>query len=213
MIYQILIFLLAFTGYSSYSHAHPTYIAFYTVQTPYEDEIQKLKESLELFNLEFNIQGVPNLGSWQKNTQYKAVFIKDMLDKYPDQPIVYLDADAVVRSFPILFDEIDCDIAVHYYDNKKRNIKELLSGTIYFGHTAKAKELVQLWIDINKEFPEQWDQKNLDIAIKRMPELKIVELPASYCLIFDLMKDQGPAVIEHFQASRRHKHAVNSNSP
>jgi hypothetical protein len=136
-----------------------------------------------------------------------------MLNIYPDQAIVYLDADAIVRSFPILFDEIDADIAVHYYDNKKRNFKELLSGTIYLGPTANAKKLVQLWIDVNKEFPEQWDQKNLDIAIKRMPELKVVELPPSYCLIFDLMKDQGPAVIEHLQASRRFRNMIDSSAP
>ncbi len=188
------------------------YIAYYTVQTPYEEEIKHLQSSLEEFGLPHDIQGVPNRGSWQKNTQYKALFVQNMLSKYPDKAVVYVDADAVIRSYPALFDELNCDIAVHHYDNKKRGFKELLSGTVYFGATPKARELVESWVQVNKEFPDQWDQKNLAIAIERAKNLNVAELPASYCLIFDLMKDQGPAVIEHFQASRRFKGQIHEDT-
>lgn len=188
--------------------AQPVYIAFYTIDTPYEEESKRLENSLKKFNLQYDFLGVPNLGSWQKNTQYKAIFIRDMLRKYPNRSIVYLDADAVVQQYPQLFDELDCDFAAHYYNNKKRNFMELLGGTLYFGPSEKAKALVDVWIIVNNEFPDQWDQKNLDIAVHRMSNLKLVELPPTYCLIFDLMKDQGPAVIEHFQASRRLKKII-----
>ncbi len=204
----LLVFFLTFI-FSIY--ADPIYIAYYTVNTPYEEEVINLKNSLDQFSLPYDIQGVPSLGSWQRNTQYKTLFIRDMVNKYPDRPVVYVDADAIVRSPPIFFDQLECDVAVHHFYNKKRNFLELLSGTVYFGPTENAKKLIDKWIEVNQEFPDQWDQKNLDIAIKRMPELKIVELPPSYCLIFDTMKDQGPAVIEHFQASRRFKKIVNSN--
>lgn len=188
--------------------SQPIYVAFYTIDTPYEEEVKKLENSLKKFHLPYDIQGVPNLGSWQKNTQYKAVFLQEILNKYPDRAVVYLDADAVVQQYPQLFDELDCDFAVHHYDNKKLPTPELLSGTLYFGPTEKAKMLVKLWIETNKKFPEIWDQKNLDTTVQQMPTLKLVELPPSYCLIFDLMKDQGPAVIEHFQASRQFKKLI-----
>jgi hypothetical protein len=195
----------------AYAAGVPVYVAYYTTGTPYEEEAKLLRASLDLFRLEYEIQGVPSLGSWQKNTQFKAFFIQEMLAKYSDRPVVYLDADAIVRAYPILFDEINCDIAVHHYDNKRRNFKELLSGTVYFGTSSKAREIVEVWIETNRELPEQWDQKNLQLALDRVPDVSFVELPPSYCLIFDLMKDQGPAVIEHFQASRRFKQIINSN--
>ena len=156
--------------------------------------------------------GSPKPRLLAKKHEYKALFVQNMLSKYPDKAVVYVDADAVIRSYPALFDELNCDIAVHHYDNKKRGFKELLSGTVYFGATPKARELVESWVQVNKEFPDQWDQKNLAIAIERAKNLNVAELPASYCLIFDLMKDQGPAVIERFQASRRFKGQIHEDT-
>jgi hypothetical protein len=34
------------------------------------------------------------------------------------------------------------------------------------------------------------------------PRVKVVDLPPTYCQIFDLMADAGEPQIEHFQASR-----------
>lgn len=183
----------------------PIYIAYYTVDTLYEDEIRKLKKSLDNFNLPHDIQAISSLGSWQENTKFKAIFIQNMLFKYTDTPVIYLDADSIVKQPPTLFNELDCDIAAHYYVSKTRPEKELLSGTLYLGPSCKTKKLVQLWRLINEEYPLRWEQKNLALAINFMPEIKLVDLPPTYCMIFDLMKEKGEAVIEHFQASRRYK--------
>jgi hypothetical protein len=48
--------------------------------------------------------------------------------------------------------------------------------------------------------------KNLDDAVKGLPELEISILPPEYCFIFDLSKSHYgklDPVIEHFQASRQ----------
>lgn len=189
----------------------PIYIAFYTINTPYADEIRTLQESLEKHSLPYDIEAIPSFGSWQENTKYKAIFIQNMLFKHAGRAVVYLDADAVIKKRPVLFDELDCDIAAHYYTNSMRDDKELLSGTLYVGATKNAKKLVELWRCINYEYPDRWEQKNLAIALRFMPELKIVDLPPSYCQIYDLMRDCGDPVIEHFQASRRHKQIIDEN--
>lgn len=186
----------------------PIYIAYYTENTPYEDEVKMLRASLEKFHLPFDIQSIPSLGSWQENTKYKAIFIQNMLFKYPEYPLVYVDADAVIKSRPLLFSGLTCDIGVHFYDDQVRPEKELLTGTIYVAPTENTKKLIQLWRYINQEYPDRWEQKNLAIALQFMPNVAIFSLPAAYCLIFDLMKGQGEAVIEHFQASRRFKEII-----
>lgn len=181
----------------------PLYIAYFTRNTLYEEEIKSLKASLELFKLPFEIQSIESLGSWQKNTMFKAIFIQNMQQKHPKRPLVYVDADAVIRKNPLFFNSLTCDIAIHYHSNKKHNYKELLSGTLYLGATENAKKLVELWRYVNVEYPQQWEQKNLSLAIMAMKDLNLVELPPSYCQVFDLMKHEGEPVIEHFQASRR----------
>lgn len=191
----------------------PIYIAFYTIDTPYEEEAKKLEASLREFSLPYEIEAIPTLGSWQENTKYKAIFIQNMLFKHTGRAVVYLDCDAVIRERPTLFDNIDCDIAVHYYESKNRPDRELLSGTLYVAPTENARRLIELWRYVNQEYPSRWEQKNLSIALKFMPEIKIYELPPTYCLIFDLMKDRGRPVIEHFQASRRYKDLIDGGKP
>lgn len=187
------------------STTSPLYIAFYTIHTPYEKEIKKLKDSLERFALPYDIEGIFSLGSWQENTKYKATFIQNMLFKHAERPLVYVDADAIIQKEPVLFNTLSCDIAAHYYDNGACLEPELLSGTLYINATENGKKLIGLWRYLNYEFPNRWEQKNLAIALKFMPEIHVFNLPPTYCQIFDLMKDQGEPVIEHFQASRQFK--------
>ena len=107
----------------------------------------------------------------------------------------------MVLQEPKLFFQIDCDVAFHRFKGK-----ELLSGTVFFKNTVKTVELLDRWIEINKENPEIFDQKNLDTAIKSISDISIIELPPEYCFIFDLSKDYYPRVnpiIEHYQASRK----------
>jgi hypothetical protein len=181
----------------------PIYVAYYTLGTPYEAEALELAETLAAFGLDSDLQGVPNRGTWLRNTSYKPTFLRDMLLEYEGRPVVYLDADARVRQRPELFDTLDCDFAAHWKDGH-----ELLSGTLYFGPTPEAWRLVREWESECQSHPDVWDQKCLDIAAARFPDLCKVHLPAAYCQIFDLMSHHGRPCIEHMQASRRFKKAV-----
>ena len=193
-------------------------VGYYTVNTPYEEEAQNLIHSLTKLGMKKDIVGVNSLGNWQANTRFKAGFMLDMLLKYPNHRLVYIDCDAVMHKVPILFKNYDCDIAVRWQDFRWRQ-NECLSGTIYLANNHKTQELCRRWRDINVNEGnnttrmEQW---NLDTVIEQMknedPNFKVKNLPPEYTFIFDSMKKLYPhitPVIEHFQASRRFKHDVN----
>jgi lipopolysaccharide biosynthesis glycosyltransferase len=173
------------------------FISYYTPQ--YIQEAQKLRQSLESNLLNYHIAGIEDKGSWDANTHYKPIFIRQQLQN--ESAVVWLDADCMVLSYPKIFFELNCDVAFHRFKGK-----ELLSGTVYFNNTAKTSELLQKWIDINQENPEIFDQKNLDQALKSISDISIIELPPEYCFIYDLSKNYYPRVnpiIEHYQASRK----------
>lgn len=173
------------------------FISYYTYK--YKNEAAKLKQSLEALNLQYHVAGIEDQGSWDANTHYKPIFIKQQIQN--QSAVVWLDADCMVLQYPQLFFELDCDVAFHRFKDK-----ELLSGTVFFKNTARTIELLDKWIAINEANLEVFDQKNLDQALKSMGDISILELPPEYCFIFDLSKDYYPRVnpiIEHYQASRK----------
>lgn len=172
-------------------------ISYYTPQ--YKSVADSLVASLERLTMPFFVKEIEEQGSWDKNCHYKPKFILEQL--FYEDAVVWTDADSVVNAEPLLFYDLDCDIAFHRFKGK-----ELLSGTVYFKNTQNTYDLLEKWIEMNDYFPQQFDQKNLDMAISSMDSLKIYELPPEYCCIYDLSRDYYGGmtpVIEHFQASRQ----------
>lgn len=182
--------------------------AFYTVDTPYEEEIKNLIASCDEFNIDYYVKGYESRGQWVKNAAIKPEFLMDVMDEFPAKNIVYLDADAIIRQYPKLFDEMTEDVGVHY-----RKGKEVLSGTVFLRNTVRARNLLKHWIHYQQQQPSTWDQKVLQSCLKLCERsdtgLKVLDLPPTYCQIFDSMRDVGKPVIEHMQASRRYKRVIN----
>lgn len=174
-------------------------ISYYTPK--YTQVADRLRKSLEALTTPFYIQAIDDQGSWDKNCHYKPKFILEQL--LNEDAVVWTDSDSVVNAEPLLFYDLDCDIAFHRFKNV-----ELLSGTVYFKNTPETISLLHKWIKVNDEFPDLFDQKNLDSAISSMNSLKIYNLPPEYCCIFDLSRlhyGGMKPVIEHFQASRDYR--------
>ncbi len=187
------------------------YISFYTRNTGYEDEVGNLIESLEKFNLNHYVEAIDSLGSWQKNCMYKPVFIKKMLDKYPEEDkIVWIDADAIVKKDPVLFKDIEEDIAFHYCRSHWQKYPELLTGTMMFRNNDKIRSLLDMWIESCNKNSNIWEQKALQRVINNAG-ISIYDLPSSYTKIRDLdedgEKDIDPVIL-HTQANRRYKDKI-----
>ena len=191
-----------------------TYVSYATPR--YYGELEQLLASADAVGVPCLGHRVPDRGSWEANTRYKAEFLYDVLETLRE-PIVWVDADARFRQRPILFDTLrnKVHLAVHFRQDaftKKRGLEEeLLSGTMYWEPCTATFELLEVWRAENQRNWNQWEQRNLQDLLKdpRFAHLKVHRLPKEYCLISGT--DRGAmglpeeAVIEHTQASRRLK--------
>src|SRR5262252_6848339 len=167
----------------------PLYLSYYTIGDGYETHGAELVRTLDRFKLSHHVDGVrPGTASepgrepwsWARAAQYKAEFVRDMLLRYPDRPLVWLDADARVVARPIMFEWLDCDFAAHWYRGR-----ELLSSTLYMRPGPGVTALVNAWIDRNRHRPGRRcaDQPNLQDVVESSRGLKIVNLPPEYAWI------------------------------
>jgi len=184
-------------------------IAYYTESTQYEVLAGNLTKSLQNFGLAHHVQSIKDQGSWEKNTHYKAYFIKEVLE-VRNQDVLYVDVDAVFKQYPSLIPDLTCDIAYRTQDFRWRN-DEALSGTIFLKNNDKVKKLVDRWIQLNEATPaermkpETWEQKNMQRAQREMQDIDYFNLPPEYTFIYDHMRTIYPGaqpVIEHYQESR-----------
>ena len=185
----------------------PLVISYYTANTLYADEAARLEASLRQYEVEHEIHALKHQGSWQANCIIKADFIYHMMNKYPERPLIWLDADAEVHGPMSEMEEFvgDADFAVYYHKGR-----ELVSASMWFAPTPAARDLVARWIKVNKEKPDVWDQKTLQEAVERSGwGGKMVKLPVKFSKIFDDRENKHvtPLVTQH-QASRRLKDRV-----
>jgi hypothetical protein len=177
----------------------PLVVAHYTQE--YAGEVEKLRASCERFGLEYEFTPIESLGSWRANSNYCCRHIQAMLDKH-QRPVLRVDADAIFRKYPLLFNTLDTDVAAHI-----RAGTELLGGTLYFNNTPKARTVLEKWITLCDSHPRTSNQVLLHKVVKNyMDGARFTDLPKEYTKIFDSMK--GDPVIEHMQASRRLKGKV-----
>lgn len=189
------------------------YTSFFTPD--YLEPAAKLIESLHAHELDYDIPKVPDTGKWISNCAAKPKFIYEMLQRYSDRPVVWTDADSVLKQKPLAFEFEETsamrghDAAVCEY-TWRRGRTETLSGTLWFGATDGAKRLADIWAALQIASPREMDQQVLARAVMlaRAEGIKVAVLPVEYCFIFDLHKLEHPdakPVFEHFQHSRERK--------
>lgn len=174
----------------------PLFIGYYTRASRYEHEADSIRVSLDALGLAHDFTGIETLGSWQKNTQAKPGVIREFIAKYPGRRLIYVDVDAYVIERPGLFWALDCDFSAVMYD-----ANELLSGTLYILANERSAAVVNRWMDICRQFPDNlpdgraaWDQRCLLMAINehRKIGLKFKELPHSYCWMIGVSQKHFP---------------------
>jgi tetratricopeptide (TPR) repeat protein len=179
------------------------YVSMFTTGTPYEEEVKILKASLDKFGLPYEIVGLKNQGSWEKNTQMKPQVLKSVLDKY-NKDVIWVDADAEILENPYLFYLLNCDLAFHYL----KEWDEKMTGTMYFKNNIMSREILNKWIQLN-EINNLPDAENFQKVMETQRGAKIVDLPVEYIHVADIkfLQCSKPVIIHH-QASRRFKESV-----
>ena len=175
--------------------------AFHTDDPLYNDHAKEFEASLKTVGIsQYHIEVIPPIDKWVSACAQKADFLLSRMRR-TDRDILYVDIDARFRQFPELFDHFPYDIGAHIKDNS-----ELLSGTLYLRNNHKVKSLLKAWKKNQRCNPEMWDQRVLQNTVNELAhlDLKLGNLPAAYCMIFDSMAHLGEPVIEHLQASRQH---------
>jgi len=186
-------------------------VTFVTIGTGYEREVLRLKASCDACGVPLRIFRFQPLGSWRANLNFKSQSILDAMAGYPEKDIVFIDADAVVRSYPRLFDVLSearkHDIAAHFFMQSRVERGELLSGTLWFQNNPTAQTLVQAWHAHGEANPNVRHQRCLQAVLARYgSNIRIYRLPLEYTCIFDHPARRGVVpVIEHFQASRKYR--------
>ena len=185
----------------------------YTKNTPYEQEVKRLRESLDCLDIPYDLEPYESRGSWLANVHYIPHHLRGMLLKHPTENIVFVNADAVVRNYPSLLFDIDrrgeFDLGVHvlrYPDGHS----ETLTGTIYLRNTRATLNMLDYWIEQDTiEFQYGVLEQKVLENILPLVTIRWTTIPAEYCFIFDnptqkQMLRERPYIV-HYQASRRYK--------
>lgn len=192
-----------------------TVVSYYTPE--YEDHAMRLQESLHRFGLQYYLAVKPSSGSWQANCAFKPRFILHCREKFPGMPLLWLDADATVEATPKLIanyaDMPLIDVAVRTSNTTPPHPwNRVMSGTVYLGPGERTTHLVRRWAALAEMNPRRWDQVSLAFAIEEASKdgtpYNLEPLPEPYCAVHDRRQSESPAVIMHWQASRKLKSVV-----
>ena len=181
---------------------YPIFVNFYTGDNGYKKYNDKLVKSLNKFNLPYYIVEINSKGhKWTRICQQKPYILLNVLNKFPNKHVVWIDADAIIEKEPKLLKNINKDFAVHYIGGT-----EFASGVLFFKNSKISREIITDWINENEKNYDIWDQVTLNKVIKSKYKLNEYILPKEYCSIFDRPDYQNiDRVISHWQASRELK--------
>jgi len=196
--------------------------SYYTFDTPYAQVVHEcLFPSIQKLECEmkYSIRGVKNLGSWQKNTSYKAEFLRNEID-IQNKNLVFVDCDAEILGYLQLFEEIpeQFNIAAHFLDKGKWYQKghldrELLTGTLFLRNNDETRVMLDEWVARCKKSTE-WEQKILQKIVEER-NIDMYELPIEYCWLKTLpsgdnpyIQPSGDIMIQHNQVSRKFKKLI-----
>ncbi|WGD54289.1 hypothetical protein QA641_10525 [Bradyrhizobium sp. CB1650] len=136
-----------------------------------------LRQSLERLRLDSHVEAIETQFDDRILCFEKAEFMVRMWNKYRE-PLLFIEADAMLRELPLLPSFVACDIALH-----KWNRWEMSARTLYLGRTNHAERLLRTWQQLAASYPAIWEGYLLDQAwslTSSQGPLDTVWLPRSY---------------------------------
>jgi hypothetical protein len=211
---------------SSEERPIPLVVAYYTIDTPYEELARMFRLNLDRMGMDHDVRGLPDTGRWVTNCALKGPFMRDMM-KELDRPLVWIDIDAEVLRRPTILAEQaggEYDMAL-YFKQRQRGGEgkrarraggtgirtELISSCMLFNPTDMTKKVLADWAERCRVDGHRWDQKLLHESVNKLGP-KIYDLPPHYCVLYRPGRKTGwsptggeKPVIRQFQCSRAAK--------
>ena len=180
-------------------------VSYFTKNTPYQHELIPFQENMKDLGLRAMVYQVENQGSWELNCAMKPQVIDWAMEDFPDDDILFLDIDAVVKRQPVVEDLRDDMPGIA----KVRS--QVASGTIYFPQCKASQDLVSVWLGMQKVRGKVWDQRVLQEVLEKT-DIPYFQLPPTWIAIQHTYKIPNPIIL-HMQASRDYKHEINQTRP
>lgn len=164
----------------------------YWTDDRYKAMAERMMSSARAVGLEASGYAVENeSGVWMDGMNKKPGVVLQAMKDFPDDSILFADADCLFVSPPDLLDERRHDADVACYFNAPR---QPMSSVIWF-RAGTGLRIAELWVEEMKKNPGRLDdhvalQNALD-AIR--PNARVLHLPASYCWIEEWFRERfGP---------------------
>lgn len=183
------------------SSGRPLIVSFAT-NAIYHAHMERLIASAKVLGLDIIAREEKDLGTWEANTRLKTPFLTKMLDEVSPRDIVWVDADAIIRSSPVLLDDIEADLSLCWWQWKNP-----YSGTLRLSNTPHSKTFLKAWNEENRNW-QKYSDLNIPEAIKKSVGLSCKMLPPEYCWLESVMRKKCPdavPVIEHLRESKHTK--------
>ncbi len=208
-------------------------VSYYTQQTIYENIIVNyLMPSLTFYKIPHFIFSIPDLKNWQYNASLQPKIILDAMKTFPNDNIIWMDADIIIRENPVLFNQIPsrCDIGLNYLMCEEhlgiksidghKPIPMLSTSVIYFKNSPKMISFVEEWM-VKSANIQANHRKTLSQLVDQhlIDSLSFFMLPRTYAYLAEREDGFLPAVILkepiicHFGMSRYGKNNLYDATP
>jgi len=166
---------------------------------PFEDMIREWEETCRAAGVNFmSVNAEFERADYQNGINAKPLFIKKALDLCAPRGVLYIDGDMWIKKYPKIFDMPDVDFMARNWNidsrankqYKERNhyepyIFETSGGTMYFGNTAAARNLLDAWMteSSTRENIGKADDRILSQIFTKnsyVMKLNVVNLPIEY---------------------------------
>jgi hypothetical protein len=174
-----------------------TIVSFYTPNWEYPAHAERLRRECERLSLPCVIEQRPDMGGYLANCRQKPRYLCEVRDRVSG-PLLWVDVDGSILERPV--DLPDVDFAARAKDKRRdrrvhRTDRMWHVGTLYFGDTEAARDLLGLWVE---HLGDDSDEAALDRAWKSGHwSGSHTGLPAKYFRIAPHAKVPQDAIIVH----------------
>jgi hypothetical protein len=160
----------------------------------YEELSQKWINQMQILGIEHYIEELDDHKDYQTSISYKPTFISKCIQKF-NKPVLYLDLDMKIHSYPYLFDNSFFDFMAFNWNVDIRCVDkidfytfETSGGIMYFNNTNNSKRLLNYWNRYmnSKKYHNKADDRVLAITFhleKAIQWCKCYWIPLEYFVV------------------------------